>query len=345
MRHFFNLLVAVASTTICAAPSWAQTAPYPGYHAEPMDASDQEFEAGRAAHAAARYEEALQHYRRSWALRPSVYTALNLGTTEVTLRLWPEAATHLAIANQHRNDMMPLHRARLSDLFNEAKVNVGEIHVEVTRPGAVVLVDGRPAGTTPIEIPLYLTPGPHTVKAQINGVSDERQIEAVAGASASVRLDLNDGGTALQPPTLDKGAQTVPPPAVTPRIPWQRPGVRFPVIFGGSVLTAAALGAGTYFALHAGNRHEKYDDLRLSVTGNNSCASGFDSDFCNEIGQANKEWHRARTSSYLMFGTAGLLAAGTVTFALLTRTTTPPRTQAGAFFDGNRGFVTLLTRF
>jgi hypothetical protein len=65
----------------------------------------------------------------------------------------------------------------------------GTVSIQSTPEGAQVLVDGEPAGTTPLE--LALAPGEHTIVLRRDGyVDDEHSVTVEAGATAEVAAEL-----------------------------------------------------------------------------------------------------------------------------------------------------------
>jgi hypothetical protein len=68
----------------------------------------------------------------------------------------------------------------------------GGLRVTSTPPGAAVLVDGKPQGQTPIELP-DLAVGRHTVVIQGRGGSIRRTVRVTAGEQAAVDVELFSG--------------------------------------------------------------------------------------------------------------------------------------------------------
>ena len=69
-------------------------------------------------------------------------------------------------------------------------VQTGSLFVRSDPAGAKVLVDNKPAGVTPITV-LDLTPGSHTVQVTAaDGASARQSVQVEAGATATLRLNL-----------------------------------------------------------------------------------------------------------------------------------------------------------
>lgn len=80
----------------------------------------------------------------------------------------------------------------------------GTIAVQSTPAGAEVLVDGQPAGTTPVE--LQLAAGEHAIVLRLAGYADEeRRVLVEAGAAAAVAAELS-AATPADDGAMDRSA-------------------------------------------------------------------------------------------------------------------------------------------
>ncbi|MDB4943798.1 MAG: hypothetical protein JWP97_3332 [Labilithrix sp.] len=82
--------------------------------------------------------------------------------------------------------------ARLKELDGRT----GLLAIDVAEPGALVSIDDRPAGTTPVAAPLRLTVGPHRVRVAKDGFVPIDQVPNVAaGATSTLAGKLEPQGT------------------------------------------------------------------------------------------------------------------------------------------------------
>jgi len=92
----------------------------------------------------------------------------------------------------------------------------GSLRLTIAEPGAQVLLDGKPIGTTPLAEPVQgLPPGAHALQIKRAGCETaEQQVELAAGAESSVEIKLSctEVAAADDQPKLSAAAKTGPPP-------------------------------------------------------------------------------------------------------------------------------------
>ncbi|HUT77950.1 MAG TPA: PEGA domain-containing protein, partial [Polyangia bacterium] len=130
----------------------------------------------------------------------------------------------------------------------EIKNLVGTLKVEVDRPGAEVLVDGREVGASPLSKTLLLAPGNHEVSARLEGVEyGVEKVRMLPGKEQVVRVKAKGGAAAPGP-----GPATAPAPAADSPHPGPLP----PAGDGAGTEPAPRLpsgeGAGDEGGLHSG---------------------------------------------------------------------------------------------
>lgn len=123
-----------------------------------------------------------------------------------------EAAGEIAVAD-------PARGTALRDLARRLLVPApayGSLRLLVTEPGAQVLLDGKPIGTTPLAEPIQgLQPGARALLIKRDGCQTvEQQVELVAGEERSVELTLTcvAAPVATAKPRLSAAAASGPPP-------------------------------------------------------------------------------------------------------------------------------------
>src|ERR1043165_4516099 len=149
------------------------------------DDAEQLFQQARALHDQRKWQEAEALYRQAWERQKSFKIAANLAVVELKLEKPRDAAEHLqfALRNLPTDDPKIVEaRARLEQMLEEASKQVGTVTVQVTEPDATISVDGDVVGTTPLEVPLFVSTGAHVLTvAQAGRQSTTRPPARVAG--------------------------------------------------------------------------------------------------------------------------------------------------------------------
>ena len=127
------------------------------------------------------YDEAIQfgkrgEYRKAkaslaaaWSLIKTWEIAVNLGSAEMRLGQYRDAAEHLSwgIRDGIRKvgeTYAPLSKAKT--LLAEALQHVGQVKLLADEPGAAIFVDEEVVGKSPLADPLFLDPGEHVITAR-----------------------------------------------------------------------------------------------------------------------------------------------------------------------------------
>jgi len=195
------------------------------------DPADDAFARGQKLAKSGALPEAEKEFEAAWAARKSWDIAGNLGLTEAALGRWDEAATHLDYALRHIGGLAkPEQRKALEDRFAEAKTHVAAVTVNAPA-GAAISVDGKPVGVGPLEAPVFLSPGDHTVEARLASSADGLGITVVAGEKKAVTL--TPAGGALPTATASGSGSPPEPRSAAPA-----------VVFGGFAAAGFAIGIG-----------------------------------------------------------------------------------------------------
>ncbi|HEY6724850.1 MAG TPA: hypothetical protein VI197_12520 [Polyangiaceae bacterium] len=192
---------------------------------------------------------ARQIFLEIWPQRQTYDVAMNLGYVELKLGNFPGAAHYLRHALDHfpPTERLEVRREIETDLAQVTQ-RVATIHLSVTAPGANVAVDGVPSGKAPLDAPLFLAPGRHTLGAALNQGRAERSLEFEAGQEYRVVLELSE----TEPTALESGTSA---PASEPEGVNETEGSRswVPVYVGGTVVVAAFVTGGI---LSASAKHD-----------------------------------------------------------------------------------------
>ena len=155
------------------------------------------------------YLDALKKFRQAQKLFPSHKIDLNIGSTLDALGRRTEAAAYferfLVQASSAPEKITKLARKRLEQL----KRKLGSVRLTCLEEGAVVRVDGKSVGRTPLDLPIYLEPGEHrvellkerfapfsravTIKAGEHGTLDAAKTDGPNKDAASKDLGNTDG--------------------------------------------------------------------------------------------------------------------------------------------------------
>ena len=175
--------------------------------------ADRAFREGYSRYSTRDYQGALQKFFQARKLYPSYKIDLNIGYTLDAMGRTAEAAGYfelfLAVAKAAAEQpIVKGVRERLAEL----RQGLTRVTVDCSSRGAVVLVDARRAGRTPLAHPLYLVPGGHRVKVVHQGeVLFEREITMARGGHTFLSIPR---------PVVTRPAASA--PAVAPRAPAPR---------------------------------------------------------------------------------------------------------------------------
>jgi hypothetical protein len=132
-----------------------------------------EFDAGRSA-------EARALFLRAHELWPSARTLRTLGMTAFELRMYPRALEELQRAlDDPRRPLPDDQRAEVLALIEQTRAYVGRYRLQLSPPGAELLVDGSPSA--PGASVLVLALGDHALLARVAGYAELRRVLVVQG--------------------------------------------------------------------------------------------------------------------------------------------------------------------
>jgi hypothetical protein len=158
---------------------------------------------------------ALVEFKRSYDLSLNYRVLYNLGQTEYQLQRYAEALdaleTYLAKGGA---DLPAARRAAVEADVRQLAGHVGWVAVKVNVDGAQILVDGEPAGISPLPAALRLSIGRRRISVSWVGMaSQDRWLDLAAGDHAEVAFDLPAPAVAASAPA---DATPAPPPPSAP---------------------------------------------------------------------------------------------------------------------------------
>jgi hypothetical protein len=215
------------------------------------------FDAGVSLLKAENYEGASSSFEASLEVFPTKTALFNLANCYKALARYDEA---LAALFRLRRDFAGRLGAEMETetvaIEKEIRNLVGSLKVEVDRPGATVLVDGREVGVSPLSKTLLLAPGSHEVTAELSGVEfGVEKVRMLAGKELTVRLK-GKGGAPTPTPALQpsqrlrqagprEGREPEPSPLLPPGEGAGDEGALHPAWFWGTLGLTAVLGGVT----------------------------------------------------------------------------------------------------
>jgi hypothetical protein len=286
-----------------------------GTRAEGAERADELFRVGNEAFAAGDAKTAYEAYRGAWSLRKSFDIACNLGRTEAELQLSRDAAEHLdyclkTYPASSRDDLREANK-RFRELFTEVRARVAALRIETRPPGAEIAVDGASYGTTPLGRDVFVDPGRHRVRAELQGFDgEERAIEVAAGASLTVSFLLGR-------------SQDVTPSGPTPAVAAPQPNaperrtadIRTTVVISGAALSLIGLGVGAGFHLDGRATSDRIGRIGRALElgpGRAACSEASPPPDCQSLRDAVEQERGARKGANIAFTASALLGLATV---------------------------------
>jgi hypothetical protein len=263
------------------------------------------YDEGLAAYKRSKWAEARASLLAAWALKQHWQIAGSLGDCELRLGLHREAAEHMAFFLRTAPPERRTEEAKR--LYEQARSNLGTLTIDVDEKGADVVVDGKMVSTSPLEGPIFVEPGHHTLEAHSADGRGTEELDVVRGATRTIKLSVKK---TVAPPPLS------PPPALPPPPPATRSLVPGIVLAG---VGGAALATGVGFIVAANGSYSDSRDLSVAIrAATHSCVAGagtFDSR-CEELhSTASAANTNSRVGVGLMIG-GGAVAVAAVTYLL-----------------------------
>jgi len=157
---------------------------------EDRAAASAHFEAGVALAKRGDHKAALAEFEAAYAAVPTWEFLFNIGVTQKTVFRYGAAIRTLERYLADGGDQVPAaKRTKVDAELAELRRLVGEVVVTVDGAPARIEIDDLFEGTTPLDAPLLVAPGDHTIRAIRDGEApDEQRISVVSGARIDVVL-------------------------------------------------------------------------------------------------------------------------------------------------------------
>ncbi|WP_438018928.1 PEGA domain-containing protein [Sorangium sp. So ce315] len=281
-----------------------------------------------------RWADAHASFVAAWALHEH-YTILGgIGTCELMLKRYRDAAEHLAAYVREIDKdttATPQDRAAAAETYAKARAHVGAVIVSTNVPGAQVVVDGSVVGTTPLLDPVFLDPGQHTITVRHEGYTPkEAAVEVAAGSEMQRAFELEKPEASAPPPPPPRPA---PPP---PRHEAKGPSVGV-IVAGGSVAAAGVI-AGVVFTLAANGteraREREWnvvDGYRNGAVDCMSLTKGDPVEACRKLSSLVDDRDLFRNLALWSFVGAGVATVGTLGYWLASPSSAPEERHVRVF--------------
>jgi hypothetical protein len=165
------------------------------------------------------YSEAIVEFNRCYELKPHYAVFYNIGQAYIALARPVEAAAALRrYLDEGGKTIDAKRRADVDKEIRRQQARIATIDIRVSPGGAMVRLDGREIGTSPLSAPVSVGVGTHTVTASLMGYEPGEATATVAGGDrGSVELNLvqitraGAANAAPPPPPPPSGAGSTPP--------------------------------------------------------------------------------------------------------------------------------------
>ncbi len=240
--------------------------------------------------------------------------AANLGSVELKLERYRDAADHLAFAiRTSPRDAKAAVTEALKNGLLEAQKHVGVFKIRVSADGAEVTVDGTPIDELDLKSDVYVEPGAHTVAATRAGYAEERKTVEV-GAGALVEIDLAPSRAPAAMPSAEPATPAAPPPPDEEGMSG-----RVPRIVAGAGAATAGTVLGVAFTLLANGKASQASALRGELSaraGDSACSPPpVNATACSNLNRTITSQGVFATAAAWSFTTSGVVALGTGGYA------------------------------
>jgi hypothetical protein len=273
------------------------------------------------------YDEAIQYGKRgeyrkakasltaAWSLIKTWEIAVNLGSAEMRLGQYRDAAEHLSwgIRDGIRKvgeTYAPLSKAKT--LLAEALQHIGQLKLVADEPGAAIFVDEEVVGKSPLADPIFLDPGEHVITAR--PANTERttlklEVRVQPGDALERYLRFSTGSVSTSKSGESTEAAPISQPA--PRdVNLLEPRNIVPITLGG--LAAISSGVALAFTIKASAANGAATDWALRTGGNCDAPSPA----CTALADAHERRNDANRIANVAWIGAGMFGAATLATVL-----------------------------
>jgi len=174
-------------------PSPAPTPSTPPVPSSPDEAeARRHFETGLKLYKEKLFEAALVEFEQSYKIIPRPSALRNVAQCHRDLKRFAEAYTvfeQLQIV--HGSQLTAPELAAVKKALKDLESVTGTIAFDVSEPGAVLLIDGREVGQSPVSTPVRVDVGPHSIRVSKAGYETfEKSVKVLAMQALSIEAKL-----------------------------------------------------------------------------------------------------------------------------------------------------------
>lgn len=311
---------AIASTAL----GRAEAHPPPFISAESEQRAADLLRKGNALSREGKIPEAVEAYTESFANEETYAVAANLGSLELALGRYREAAGHLAFAiRMCPADASPATKQALSQRFTQAKEHVGELKIHLDVAGAEVTIDDKAIDLLDLGDETFVDPGVHAIVATRGGYLPARKtVDVKAGARLDVDLSL-----------VPVALPSAPPPEPVSLPQEADAGKSMPLLIAGASAATLGIVLGIAFTAVSNSKSSQATELRTDIVARGGATACFEAASATECGRLHGllvDQSTFANAAVWSFIAAGAFAAGTGVYALWPRSNGKSATQARA---------------
>ena len=280
------------------------------------------YDEGLVAYKRSKWAEARASFLAAWALKQHWQIAGSLGDCELRLGLHREAAEHMAFFL--RNAPPERRTEDAKSLYERARGSIGMLTIDVDVKGADVLVDGKMVSTSPLEGPIFVEPGHHTVEARSADGRATEELDVMQGVARTIKLSVKK--------SLPLPSSSLPLPLPPSHLPTAPRSIVPGVVLAG--IGGAALATGLGFIVAANGNYSDSRDMSGAIQdAAHSCVPGaanFDARCENLRSTASAANTESRVGIGLVIG-GGAVVAAAVTYFLWPKSTNTTSAASPSF--------------
>lgn len=220
------------------------------------------YEKGDIEKALADYESALADYQAAYEAFPDPKIYFPIAQAEQRLGRFVDALQHYQQLLEEGKDIPAQLKTQVQRELIEVKKNLSAVVIEAQPEGAIVLIDGTQVAKTPMDQPVFVEPGAHSLTVKLEGFRTvDRKVDLAMGKEFRDRIVLvADGGDGAGGDGKTTGGAVASGGADLDRGP-DRPSKALLVV--GISVSSALLVAGTVTGFMAISKHSTFQDDAL----------------------------------------------------------------------------------
>lgn len=274
--------------------------------------------------------EAIAKWRAAWEIRPAPEIACDIGTGEFLYGSQIAAVEFLSICEREypASPRDKQHMEEIKKNLAKAREQVGAFDIKMEEKGAVVSIDGRNVGRTPLN-KVFVEPGAHRIEVVLDGYMRHEMVATVEkGAERAIPIKL----TKIKPKII-KAAPIYPKPTPMPATKADGPKLSIAIAGGAFAIIGAGIGIGFTVISNNAAVEAHSDRAETKWRFEADCNAEATQPPCAEYVNAEQARRHHADVATTAFISAGVIAAATIAYVAFPRTFAKPTTRTtGATF-------------